>query len=133
VRIGTKVGKQGLVLGLEPLALHGCGWLTLKAKSLDQRREAALVTIAVSTGMGKLMHQDTQDPDRVINDRRDQDLVGLISTSPGRPMLTDCTVLGRPGVTAGKAASNPNVVRERMTGQSTRDAVRQSPEPASLL
>jgi len=57
VRIGTKVGKQGLVLGLEPLALHGCGWLTLKAKSLDQRREAALMTIAVSGGMGKLMYK----------------------------------------------------------------------------
>jgi hypothetical protein len=29
-------------------------------------------------------------------------------------MLTDGTVLGRPGVTAGKATSNPDVVRERM-------------------
>jgi hypothetical protein len=114
VRIGTKIGKQGLVLGLEPLALHGCGWLTLKAKSLDQRREAALVTIAVSAGMGKLMHQDTQDPDWIVNDRADQNLVGLISRGPGRPMLTHGTVLSRPGVTGWETTGNPNVVRERM-------------------
>jgi hypothetical protein len=34
VRIGTKISQQGLVLGLEPFALHGCGWLALKAKAL---------------------------------------------------------------------------------------------------
>jgi hypothetical protein len=110
VRVSTKVIQEGLVLGLELLALHGCGWLTLKAKSLDQRREAALMTIPICTGMGKLMHQNAKHPDRIVNDRRDQDLMGLVRASLGRPMLTDGTVLGRPGVTAGKATSNPNVV-----------------------
>jgi hypothetical protein len=31
VRIGTKIIQEGLVLGLELLALHGCSWLALKA------------------------------------------------------------------------------------------------------
>jgi hypothetical protein len=65
------------------------------------------VTIAVSAGMGKLMHQNAKHPDRIVNDRRDQNLMGLVSRGLGRPMLTHGTVLGRPGVTAGKAASNP--------------------------
>jgi hypothetical protein len=30
VRIGTKILQQGLVLGLELLALYGCRWLALK-------------------------------------------------------------------------------------------------------
>jgi hypothetical protein len=80
VRVSTKVIQEGLVLGLELLALHGCGWLTLKAKSLDQRREAALMTIPICTGMGKLMHQNAKHPDRIVNDRRDQDLMVLVSS-----------------------------------------------------
>jgi hypothetical protein len=106
VRISTKIIQEGLVLGLELLALHGCGWLTLKAKSLDQRREAALMTIPVCTGMGKLMHQNAKHPDRIVNDRRDQNLMGLVrealadQCSPTARFLADrALLLGKPQAT----------------------------------
>jgi hypothetical protein len=72
------------------------------------------VTIAIGSGMCKLMHQNAKHSDRVINDRRDQDLMRLVRASLGRPMLTDRTVLGRPGVARGKATSNPDLIGERM-------------------
>jgi hypothetical protein len=110
----TKIIQEGLVLGLELLALGCCGWLTLKAKSLDQRREAALMTIAVCTAWASSC---TRMPSTLTGSSMTGEIrISWVwsAGSLGRPMLTHGTVLGRPGVTAGKAASNPNVVRERM-------------------
>jgi hypothetical protein len=32
--------------------------------------------------MGKLMHQNAKHPDRIVNDRRDQDLMGVGQQKP---------------------------------------------------
>jgi hypothetical protein len=114
VRVGTKVIQEGLVLGLELLALGCCRWFALKAERPDQGGEAALVTITVCRTMSQLMHQNAKHPDRIVNDRRDQNLMGVVRGSLGRPMLTDGTVLGRPGVTAGETTGNPNLIGQWM-------------------